>query len=176
MGNLFPIEQLVTCDGYWSQIAFGRKACDLLPESIETLFMPSNRGLLMLGKSEGDFTKPYQFLREVFGSCVHFSMPRVRLVYAGGWQQPIMGFRIEANSSQIRQVERSLELRAARFSDMEIHERMSIIRGEAPLEGLIGYHRSLQRLAGATAHAILWLSHYEPLRSYPSETMACYAG
>lgn len=175
MSEAFPIEQLVTSAGSGLQIAFARKAIGLLPESTETRFEISNKGLLMLGQTENDLEVPRQFLREVFGGQVRFATPRVRLVYADGWQQPIMGFRVEASPSHLKKVESSLEKRAAEIADVEIMPRAGVIRGRAPLVDLISYPRTLQRLSAGTAHATLWLSHYEPLWSYSTETMACYA-
>lgn len=170
----FPVEQLVTRSGGGRQFAFARKACDLLPKSEETRFEASDRGLLMLGQTESDLDAPRRFLREVFGDQVRFAVPRVRLVYADGWQQPIMGFRVETSPSHLKEVECSLEKRAAEIADVEVMARAGVIRGCAPLVDLIGYRRTLHRLSEGTAHATLWLSHYEPLWSYANETMACY--
>lgn len=176
MDETFPIEQLVTIAGTGRQLAFAHKACDLLPASEETRFEVSGRGLLMLGQAEADLDAPRQFLRDVFGDRVRFAVPRVRLVYADGWQQPIMGFRVEASPSHLKQVECSLEKREAEIADVEVVAHTGVIRGRAPLVDLIGYPRTLNRLSAGTAHATLWLSHYEPLWSYSNETMACYAG
>lgn len=176
MGDIFPIEQLVTIAGAGRQFAFAHKACDLLPKSEETRFEASGRGLLMLGQTESDLNAPRQFLRDAFGGRVRFAVPRVRLVYADGWQQPIMGFRVETSPSHLKKVESSLEKRAAEIADVEIKACAGVIRGSAPLVDLIGYPRTLHRLSAGTARATLWLSHYEPLWSYSNETMACYAG
>lgn len=176
MNEAYPIEQWVTNAGGGSQAAFARKALDVLPWSEETLFEASTQGLLMLGQTEEDLTVPRRILRDVFGAQLRFSAPHVRLVYADGWQQPIMGFRVEAKPAYLEQVERSLERRAAQIADVERQSRAGVIRGSAPLAGMIGYRRSLDRISAGTGHATLWLSHYEPLWSYSSETMACFAG
>lgn len=44
-----------------------------------------------------------------------------------------------------------------------------------PAEAIRAYTRTLRRLSNDSGHIALWLSHYEPLWSYASETMACYA-
>lgn len=171
----FPIEQLATRVGGGRLIAFARMARDLLPDDEATRFAASNKGLVMLGQTEEDLVAPRRFLRDVFGDRVRFSVPRVRLIYADGWQQPIMGFRVETSPSHLKKVEQSLAIRAAEISDVEVQRRAGVIRGSAPLVDMIGYPRSLRRLSDGTAHATLWLSHYEPLWSYSSETMACFA-
>lgn len=175
MKDPYPIEQLATCAGGGLQLSFARKASDLLPRNDETCFEISNKGLLILGATEDALTSPREILRDAFGTGVRFSTPRVRLVYEDGWQQPIMGFRVEAEAAHLKEIERSLKMRSAEISDMELQTRIGIIRGQAPLVGLIGYPRSLRRLSDGRAHAAFWLSHYDPLWSYANETMACFS-
>lgn len=175
MLDAYPLEQLATCAGGGLQIAFSRQAAALLPQREETLFDASNRGLLMLAQSEDDLTAPRRFLREVFGGRVRFAAPRVRLLYAAGWQQPVMGFRIAAPTALLDRIETGLRRRGAALDDIEHDARRGVIRGHAPLAALLGYPRALRRLADGAIDASFWLSHYEPLWSYASETMACYA-
>lgn len=175
MKDTYPIEQLATGTGGGLQIAFARKARDLLPKNDETCFEISNKGLLILGATEDALTRPREILRDTFGAGVRFAAPRVRLVYADGWQQPIMGFRVEAETAHLKEIEHGLKMRSAEISDVELQTRIGIIRGHAPLVGLIGYPRSLHRLSGGRAHAAFWLSHYDPLWSYTNETMACFS-
>lgn len=172
---IFPIEQRVTWPSAGAPLALARDARAWLPVKPETRYEVSEAGLRMLGQSEGDLVEPREILQALYGERVRFAPVQVRLIFAGGWFQPIMGFRIEADAAYLSPVTRALEQRAARVSDIEWRPRRSILRGEAPLSGLIGYPCSLKRLSGGTAHATLWLSHYEPIWAYSPETMACYA-
>lgn len=175
--NYYPIEQLVTWTGRGSQMAFAKRAFDLLPRRDEVLLEISAKGLTILAQTEEDLIQPAEFLTDVFGQSVRFSIPHVRLLYDDGWLQPIMGFRIEVQPvSSLRQVKHSLSTRSAEISNIELQTSAGVIRGEAPLVGLIGYPGSLQRLSKGKARATLWLSHYEPIWSYTNETMACYGG
>lgn len=172
----YPLEQLATCAGNGPQATFARQAISLLPRREETLFDASNRGLLMLAQSEDDLSAPRQILRDTFGKHMRFTAPHVRLLYdVGGWQQPIMGFRIVALAALLERVETDLRRRDAAFDDIELSKQRGVIRGHAPLAALLGYPHTLRRLGDGAIDATFWLSHYEPLWSYASETMACYA-
>ncbi len=172
MNPVYPIEQLAT----GTPPDFVRRAYELLAGSDEIAVEAAHDGLRLLAHAEPDLDAPRRRLRDVFGDAVRFAPPDVRLLYAGGWQQPIMGFRIVADPLQFRQVEASLARRAAEIADVELRPGSGVIRGQAPLAALLGYPRTLRRLGGDAAHATLWLSHYRPLWSYASETMACYPG
>lgn len=166
---------MVSCAGFDRQYRFARRALDLLPDDEEAVFEATHRGLLMSGLTEADFVRPSALLREMFGTALRFSAPRVRLNYDAGWQQPIMGFRVAVTVSGMAPVRRSLEMRGAAIHDIEVRPETAVIRGEAALIDLIGYPRALGRLSRDSAHAIFWLSHYVPLWSYVTETMACHA-
>lgn len=172
--DMYPLEQMVTCSKYRAQRVFAKKAFELLPEYEDTVFEPTCDGLRMFALTEADLIKPRAFLVEVFGSAVKFAAPHIRLAYADGWQEPIMGFRIATESSYVEPIRKSLTVRGASISDIERRVPTSVIRGQAPLLDLLGFARTLRDLSKESAEAVLWLSHYQPLWSYSSETMACY--
>ncbi|GAB1393862.1 hypothetical protein MASR1M60_20260 [Rhodocyclaceae bacterium] len=174
--DLFPLEQLVTCPKYRTQRVFAKKAIDLLPEYEDTAFEATRDGLRILGMTEADLLKPKTFLMDVFGPEARFAAPHIRLAYADGWQEPVMGFRIATESSYLEPIRKSLTVRGASISDIEKRKPTSVIRGEAPLLDLLGFSRTLRELSRESAEAVVWLSHYQPLWSYSSETMACYQG
>lgn len=171
----YPIEQSASCADFERQEVFARHAQDLLPDYDGVLFKATRSGLLMLGQTEADLAAPGRLLRELFGKRLNLSPPHVWLAYADGWQQPIMGFRVATQVSDLTQVRRSLERRGARISHVELGRSTGVIRGQAPLIDLIGYTRTLSRESHDTGEISVWLSHHEPLWSYTSETMACYA-
>jgi hypothetical protein len=172
---IYPIEQWASCVDFDRQGVFAWRALDLVPDYEGVIFQATAKGLLMLGQTEADLVDPGQLLRGIFGVGLNLSSPHVRLAYADGWQEPIMGFRVATQPGCMAQVRYSLEKRGARISDVEIGRVAGVIRGTAPLLDLIGYTRTLRRLSNDSGHIALWLSHYEPLWSYASETMACYA-
>jgi hypothetical protein len=171
---IHPIEQWASCADFDRQGIFARRALDLLPDREGVIFEATARGLRMLGQTEADLAGPVRLLREVFGAGLKLSPPHVRLAYADGWQQPIMGFRVTARAGCMARVRHSLEQRGAQIADVELGTAAGVIRGKAPLLDLMGYARTLRRLSDDSGHIALWLSHYEPLWSYASETMACY--
>jgi len=172
--DLYPLEQLVTCPKYRTQRIFANKAIDLLPEYEDTVFEATRDGLRILVMTEADLLKPRTFLMEMFGPEVRFATPHIRLAYADGWQEPIMGFRIATEPSYVEPIRKSLSARGASISDIEKRQPTSVIRGEAPLLDLLGFSRTLRKLSRESAEAVVWLSHYQPLWSYSNETMACY--
>jgi len=87
-----------------------------------------------------------------------------------------MGFRIATEPSYVEPIRKGLSFRGANISDIEKRVPTSVIRGEAPLIELIGISRTLRQLSNESTQAVLWLSHYQPLWSYSTETMACYQG
>ena len=175
--DMYPLEQLVTRPKYGTQRVFAKKAVDLLPEYEDIGFELTRNGLLMRGMTESDLAKPREFLMGVFGCAVRFSAPHIRLAYADGWQEPIMGFRIATEPSYVEPIRKGLAIiRGASISDIEKRVPTSVIRGEAPLIDLIGISRTLRQLSNESTQAVLWLSHYQPLWSYSTETMACYQG
>ncbi len=172
--DLYPLEQLVTCPKYRTQRIFVKKAIDLLPEYKDTVFEATRDGLRILVMTEADLLKPRTFLMEMFGPEVRFATPHIRLAYADGWQEPIMGFRIATEPSYVEPIRKSLSAHGASISDIEKRQPTSVIRGEAPLLDLLGFSRTLRKLSRESAEAVVWLSHYQPLWSYSNETMACY--
>lgn len=172
--SIYPLEQLVTCSGFRQQGTFAQKAFDLLPAFPDMACEITRKGLLLLGETEADFVKPREFLSETFGSGVRFTAPQIRLAYDSGWQEPVMGFRIVIDSRHLEAIRQTLLTRGASIGDIETRAATSVIRGEASLLDLIGISKTLHRLSNESAQAVLWFSHYQPIWSYATETMACY--
>lgn len=171
-----PVEQLAASADPGALTAFVRRAGELLSGKDGIACEPAHDGLLILAQAEDELDEPRRVLRDAFGSGVRFGAPSVRLRYADGWQQPIMGFRVAAAAADLPRIENGLAQRAAEIADIERRDGGAVIRGQAPLASLLGYPRALRRLSAGNAHATFWLSHYEPLWSYSSGTMACYPG
>lgn len=175
MNACFPIEQLVTCTDASQRSQFFPHARSLLAGVDGVSLEPARHGLLLLAQSETVLDEAGRILRDAFGDTLRFSASEVRLHHEDGWQQPIMGFRIVAAPPDVGPISGSLARRSARIDDVEVRSGSGVIRGQAPLTRLLGYPRTLSRLSSGTAHATFWLSHYQPLWSYSSETMACYS-
>lgn len=171
-----PVEQLAASTDPGALGAFVRRAGELLSGNDGIAYEPARDGLLILAQAEDELDDPRRVLRDAFGSGVRFGAPSVRLRYADGWQQPIMGFRVAATAADLPRIESGLAQRGAKIADIERRNDDAVVRGQAPLARLLGYPRALRRLSAGRAHATFWLSHYEPLWSYSSETMACYPG
>jgi predicted deacylase len=176
MNAEYPLEQLAMCADGTPQRRFARKAGELLRENEDIVLKITDEGLRIFARLEADLAAQRELLRDAFGASVQFSAPVVRHLLSDDCRHPIMGFRIVTGRAEVKTVEDSLKRRRAAISDIEIQTQGAVIRGQAPLATLMGYPRTLRRLSGGSAHATLWLSHYEPLWTYSRETMACYAG
>jgi translation elongation factor EF-G len=64
-------------------------------------------------------------------------------------------------------VKTDLEARGASIEDSECTPAYAVVRATAPLARLIGYSWNLAKLTAGTAHEVMWLSHYAPIKTPP---------
>lgn len=163
----FPVERCCTHRSERFQLAFARKAVELLPHDGSTAFEPGPSGLLIAAECEIALERPVRRLKEAYGDMVRIGPPRVRYRHADRVEQPIMGLRVLCSPDHYDAVRQDLRMRRALIMDTEVNRRFGIVRACAPLAMLLGYPDALARITGGRGQLVMWLSHYEELEDPP---------
>lgn len=163
----YPIERCCTHRSERFQLAFARKAMEVLPHDDSTLFEPGPRGLLIAAETEIELERPVRRLEEVYGDMVRFGPPAVRYRRTDRVEQPFMGLRVLCSPEHYEAVREDLRSRRAALMDAEVNRRFGIVRACAPLAALLGYPTTLARITGGRGQLVMWLSHYEQLDDPP---------
>ncbi len=164
----FPIECTCSHRAERFQLAFARRALDLVPRAEDTAYEADARGLLVRAETEPALERPVRVLREIFGDELRVGPPTVRYHHDGETlEEPHMGVRVLCAPAHFRVVVADLEARNAKVLDAEVNEQFGVIRATAPLAALIGYPRRLAELTAERARYTMWLSHYAPVAEPP---------
>lgn len=163
----YPVERRCTHRSERFQLAFARKAVELLPQDDSTAFEPGPGGLLIAAESEIALERPLRRLKEAYGDMVRIGPPTVRYRHGDRVEQPFMGLRVLCSPEHYESVREDLRLRRAAIMDAEVTSRFGIVRACAPLATLLGYPDSLARITGGRGQLVMWLSHYEELDDPP---------
>lgn len=146
-----------------SQLAFARRAIEVLPEDEWAKFEPSQEGLKVLAETELALERPLARLRETYGEAVCIGPLKVRCTNGNPPEEPHMGLRLVCPPDCYDALLRDLQLRRALIVDAERGTQLAILRATAPLARLVGYPASVDELTGAQARLVMWLSHYAPV-------------
>jgi predicted membrane GTPase involved in stress response len=164
----FPIEQLASSLQTRFQTGFARMATYLLPELEDVVYEATPQGLRILAGDECALAAPAEILRQVYGEQLRLGAPRVRFVCeAGAMCEPVMNLRVSVPAAADGPVVDDLRAREAVVQEIDRQRSRTIVRAQAPLRRLLGYHQSLGTLANNTAEAWTWLSHYAPVPDGP---------
>jgi hypothetical protein len=172
MYSRFPIQ----CECSYSKdrfnLAFARKAIEVLRPDNELALEPSRRGLTLLGETEMALERPISVLREVYGDEVRVSAPTVRYHQGERLEEPHMGLRIRCAPKHYETLRRDLIQRGAMLKDAEVNRLCAVLRANAPLAALVGYPTLVKEATQSTAQLVMWLSHYEPVDWPPDGSAA----
>lgn len=157
-----PLEQLVRHRARGSQIDFARDAIDILSESDDTRFEPTDRGLALLAAHEEALEPPVSLLRDRYGDAVEIRPPRVRCLPGHPLQHPVMAVRVALRREHSLAALQELRSRGARILEECLRGRTWIVRAEAPLRDLLGLGERMAALSDGTALLTVRLSHYAP--------------
>jgi|ADGO01.1.fsa_nt_gi predicted membrane GTPase involved in stress response len=167
MYSRFPLE----CECSFSidrfNLSFARKAMEVLRPGKEVAFEPSRRGLTMLAETELALERPISVLRDVYGNNVRVSPPRVRYHQGAQLEEPHMGLRIRCEPRHFETLRADLLGRNATLIDAEQNHLYSVLRATAPLAELVGYPAHVREVTDGKSQLVMWLSHYEPVKSPP---------
>jgi len=164
-----PLEQIVRHRERPSQIEFARQAADVLDETDEVRFEPTERGLALFAAHEEALRPPLSVIRDRYGEAVEARPPRVRLLPGHPLQEPVMAVRVTVPREHAPAALRELRDRGARILEECRRGRIFIVRAEAPLRELLGFGRRMARLTDGTAAHSIRLSRYLPVESAPPD-------
>lgn len=167
MYSRFPIECECSYSTERFNLAFARKAMEVLRPSKELALEPSPRGLKLLGETEMSLEQPIATLREVYGDHVRVGPPRVRYHEGAQVEQPYMGLRIRCQPRHFPRLKGDLLCRGAELVDAELNRLCGVLRATAPLATLVGYPAHVRKVTEGTAQLVMWLSHYAPVDDKP---------
>ena len=159
----YAIECMCTHRGERFQLAFARRAVEVLPEDEWTRYEPSRKGLKVLAETELALERPIARLHEVYGNAVRIGPPTVRYQPGKPLQEPHMGLRVTCPPDCFEALRADLQMRRAVIVDAEPGTQLGILRATAPLGRLIGYPASVAALTAARAKLVMWLSHHAPI-------------
>lgn len=167
MYSRFPLQ----CDCSHSRdrfnLAFARKAMEVLRPGKELVLEPSHRGLTLLAETEMALEQPIATLRDVYGNDVRVGPITVRYHQGQQVEEPHMGLRIRCQPRHFNALRGDLLVRGASLADAEVNRLFGVLRATAPLSALVGYPAHIRRVTDETAQLVMWLSHYEPVVDGP---------
>lgn len=163
----YPIERQCSHRAARFQLGFARTALQILRQDEETVFEPSQRGLLILAHTEMALERPVKLLKEVYGEMLRIGPPTVRYRHGARAEEPYMGLRVLCAPEHYDAVRKDLQLRDAVILDAELNRQFGIVRARARLATLIGYPARLAQLTSGGGHLVMWLSHYETVPDPP---------
>ena len=144
----------------------------LVEESEELRRRASHQGLLMLGSSEASLQVAVEKLLDRYGDSLEIERPRVRYISDGALQEPIMELHVSIPLRYLGVIRRDLEARGAVIAGLALRQRVWAIDAAAPLAGLLGYAKALDRLTDGTGEHSMRLLRYVPVSSDPGNDAA----
>jgi predicted membrane GTPase involved in stress response len=168
----YPLETFARKRFLPRQIEFAHRARQAMHNTEDVRFESSEQGLQILTADEDTLVSVAQVLRELYGDFVEVRPPNVRLIPGNPAQQPVMSVRISTRRDYSGEVREELGRRGATILEECSRSRVFIVRGEAPLAGLLGLPRRLAALTDGTAVHWIRLSHYAPLPAGPEDSAA----
>lgn len=164
----FPLQCQCSHRSERFQLAFARKAAQIVPQDRELSLQPTAQGLKLLAETELALQRPIQVLREVYGDDVHIEPPSVRYQQGEPVREPYMGLRVLCSPEHFQPLHRDLLARDAHIIDSEVNSRFGVVRATAPLVRLVGYPSRVSELTEGRGKLVMWLSHYAPIQPAPS--------
>lgn len=163
MTRAYPVERTCTERRKPVQLTFARQALQHLPHRDDAAFEAGHQGLVLRGKTEAALEGPVAILRSYYGERIDIGEASVRLHHGATLEEPYMGLGVMCAPARIEAIRADLLGRDAAIFDEEIAAEFCVIRATAPLTNLLGYRQQVSKL-DPSASAILWLSHYGPVK------------
>jgi hypothetical protein len=163
----FAIECVCSHRSEAFQLAFARKAIEVLPQCEEIALEPTHAGLKVLAETELAFEQPLARLREVYEGDLRVTPPAVRYRRGEVVEEPHMGLRVLCAPTHFPGIKRDLLMRGAQVLDAELNARFGVLRAAASLVQLVGYPARIRQMTSDRARLWMWLSHYAPVERIP---------
>jgi hypothetical protein len=167
MHSQFPLERTCTHRAEPFQLAFARRALELLPRSPDRTYEASRKGLIIRGETESAVEHPTAVLKDLYGEQLRIGALTIRYRSGAVLEEPHMGVRVQCPSDHFAAVRADLLARGAIIQDEELTPIMGVVRCTAPLARLLGYAQTLARLTQGRGREVMWLSHYAPAEPPP---------
>ncbi len=168
----FPLERTCSHREEPLQLSFARRAIEILPQREDGSAEATDAGLVLRAETETAFEVPIEVLKDVYGEQVRIGSPTVRYHHSPQLEEPHMGVRVQCANPHFAAVKADLESRNAHILDAEVTPQFGVVRATAPLVKLLGYAQALADLTAGGAREVMWLSHYAPVESPPSDQAA----
>jgi hypothetical protein len=163
MYSRFPIQCECSYRRERFNLAFARKAMELVRPGKELTMEPSARGLTLLAETEMALERPIATLREVYGDEVRIGAPTVRYHEGARLEEPHMGLRIRCPPQHFKALHGDLLQRGALLVDTELTRLCGVVRATAAATKLLGLPAYVRDVTRGAAQLVMWLSHYEPV-------------
>jgi hypothetical protein len=157
-----PIEQIVRRADTRFQLGFANEARERVQPGDGFLLSSSRAGLHVLARNEEELASPLETLRSIYGPALQVGPPTVRLIHGIPVQEPVMHLRIVLETADLPAIKHALKSRRAVIEEEYVRNRRAVLRGEAPLERLIGFPAEVRSLTLDRARCWIVLSHYAP--------------
>ena len=167
MNSRFPIECECSYSTERFNLAFARKAMEVLQPAKELALEPSARGLKLLAETEIALERPLAVLKDVYGDEIRVGPLTVRYREGDQVEEPYMGLRIRCQPEHFERLRGDLVRRGAAVSDAERNHVCGVLRATAPLAALVGYPGHVRTTSKGSAQLVMWLSHYAPVEDSP---------
>jgi hypothetical protein len=165
----FPLQTLAKARRCESQLKFARHAREqMVKESDEFLLEPMEDGLAIFAASEDALEPPVRVLSEIYGNQIEVAPPNVRFIAGEPMQEPVMAIRVRAKRQHTGAVLGALRMRDVKVVEECVRGREFIVRGSAPLQGVMGLADELAAATDGTAAYWIRLAHYAPMEPLPT--------
>jgi hypothetical protein len=169
----YPIRQRVRSRADRLQLAFARHAAqwqNRMPGDV--ILEPTGEGLCVLARTEAGLEQPIAALTALHAAALDVDAPEVRIWPGRPPREPLMTLLLRVPRRVSGAVRADLLRRGAWSIRVTQGHYDTVLRCEARLATLLGYHRWLPRCAGEAAELFMRLSRYAPLAPRPGPAAA----
>lgn len=163
----FPLERTCSHRHERFQLAFARRAIEILPPREDTEAEATHRGLVLRGETESALDRPIELLKDHYGDQIRIGAPTIRYQGTTQLEEPYMGLRVMCTERYFAAVKADLLARGATIEDAEVTGQFGVVRATAPLAKLLGYGKALKELTAGSGREVMWFSHYAPVEDEP---------
>lgn len=142
------------------QLAFARKAMQMVQRQEDFAFEATRNGLTILAETEMALERPLSKLHDIYADALRVGPPVIRYRRGEIVEEPYMGLRVLCVPARFGAIKRDLLMREAAILDTELNDTFAVVRATAALARLIGYPTRVRDLTSEHVQLVMWLSHY----------------
>lgn len=168
----FPLETLLTTREHAFQRSFAFEALTRLGEPpFGAAYRPDHDGLRMYFRDESVFETVALAIPELERG-VELQAPSIRYRMTKQLEEPMMDLHVSVPQEWIRLVRGELTRRQTIAIRISLSNDPCILRGNGPLQQLMGFHAWLRETTAGKGHVSMWLSHYRAVCHDPDPQAA----